>query len=291
MQTSEVVRKVSKPIWIGVGLLLLGSIAYLDYRTGVEYSFSLFYLLPISLISWAISERFGLAFAILSSCVWILVDVWSGNSNRTSNLFAYIWNAAARLGFFVLPVFMIRLHRALQREQEMSRTDFLTGVLNTRYFRELAQMEINRSFRYKRTFTIAFLDVDNFKTVNDTFGHATGDTVLRAIATNIKTHLRKTDLVARVGGDEFVVLLTETGQQAAPIAFSNMQRALLKEMDEKGWGVTFSIGVLTLTAPTISVDEMLGRADQLMYVVKNSGKNNVHYATHPEETFAVKLDL
>jgi diguanylate cyclase (GGDEF)-like protein len=289
MQTSEVVRKVSKPIWLGLGLLLLGGIAFLDYRTGVDYSFSLFYLLPISLISWTISERFGLVFAILSSGVWIAVDLWSGN--RAVNLFAYVWNATARLGFFLLPVFIIRLNRAMQHERILARTDFLTGVLNTRYFRELAQMEVNRSFRYKRTFTIAFIDVDNFKTINDTFGHATGDTVLRVIATNIKMHLRKTDMVARVGGDEFVVLLTETGQQTAPIAFSKMQRALSKEMEENGWAITFSIGVLTLTAPTISVDEMLGRADQLMYVVKNSGKNNIHYATHPEETFAVKIDL
>ena len=289
MQTSEVVQRVSKPIWLGLGLLLLGGIAFLDYSTGVEYSFSWFYLLPISLISWTISERFGLVFAILSSGVWIAVDILSGN--RTANLFAYAWNATARLGFFLLPVFMIRLNRAMQHERILARTDFLTGVLNMRYFRELTQMEVNRSFRYKRTFTIAFIDVDNFKTINDTFGHATGDTVLRAIATNIKMHLRKTDMVARVGGDEFIVLLTETGQQTAPIAFSKMQRALAKEMEENGWAITFSIGVLTLTAPTISVDEMLGRADQLMYVVKNNGKNNIHYATHPEETFAVKLEL
>jgi len=289
IQTSEVVKRVSKPIWLGLGLLLLGGIAFLDYSTGVEYSFSWFYLLPISLISWTISERFGLVFAILSSGVWIAVDILSGN--RTANLFAYAWNATARLGFFLLPVFMIRLNRAMQHERILARTDFLTGVLNMRYFRELTQMEVNRSFRYKRTFTIAFIDVDNFKTINDTFGHATGDTVLRAIATNIKMHLRKTDMVARVGGDEFVVLLTETGQQTAPIAFSKMQRALAKEMEENGWAITFSIGVLTLTAPTISVDEMLGRADQLMYVVKNNGKNNIHYATHPEETFAVKLEL
>jgi len=233
MQTSEVVQRVSKPIWLGLGLLLLGGIAFLDYSTGVEYSFSWFYLLPISLISWTISERFGLVFAILSSGVWIAVDLWS--SNRAVNLFAYVWNATARLGFFLLPVFIIRLNRAMQHERILARTDFLTGVLNTRYFRELAQMEVNRSFRYKRTFTIAFIDVDNFKTINDTFGHATGDTVLRVIATNIKMHLRKTDMVARVGGDEFVVLLTETGQQTAPIAFSKMQRALAKEMEENGW--------------------------------------------------------
>ncbi len=291
MDLREIVQRVSKPVWLGVGFLLLGIVAFLDYTTGVEFSFSLFYLLPISLISWTVSERFGLVFAILSSCVWIAVDVLLGNSNRTSNLFAYLWNATARLGFFLLPVFMIRLNRALQREQELARTDFLTGALNARFFHELAQMEINRSVRYKRTFTLAFIDVDNFKTINDTFGHMTGDTVLRTIATKIKAHLRKTEIVARVGGDEFAILLPETNKQTAPIAISNMQRALLKEMEENGWAVTFSIGVLTLTAPRLSVDEILGRADQLMYVVKNGGKNNIHYATYPEETIAIKLDL
>jgi PleD family two-component response regulator len=70
-----------------------------------------------------------------------------------------------------------------------------------------------------------------------------------------------------------------------------MQRALLKEMDENGWAVTFSIGVLTLTAPQSSVDEMLRRADQLMYVAKNGGKNNIRYATYPEKTVAAKLDV
>jgi len=289
MNLREAANRVNKPAWIGLGLVLLGGVAYLDYITGVEFSFSLFYLIPISLISWTISERFGMAFAILGSCVWIAVDIWSGN--RASNLFAYLWNATARLGFFLLPVFMIRLGRAMEHERMLARTDFLTGVLNARFFRELAQMEVNRSLRYKRSFTIAFIDVDNFKNINDTFGHTEGDTVLRAIATKIKTHLRKTDFVARVGGDEFVVLLTETNKQTAPVVMSNMQRALLKEMDENGWSVTFSIGVLTLTAPKISVDEMLGRVDKLMYMVKNGGKNNIHYASHPEESIAIKLNL
>ena len=289
MNLREATDRVSKPVWVGLGFGLLVGIAYLDYITGVEFSFSLFYLIPISLMSWAINGRFGMAFAILSSCVWIAVDIWSGT--RSSNLFAYLWNATARLGFFLLPVFMVRLSRAMEHERVLARTDFLTGVLNARYFRELAQMEVNRSMRYKRSFTIAFIDVDNFKSVNDTFGHTEGDTVLRAIATKIQTHLRKTDFVARVGGDEFVILLPETNKQTAPVVMSNMQRALLKEMDENGWSVTFSIGVLTLTAPKISVDEMLGRVDQLMYVVKNGGKNNIHYASHPEETIAIKLNL
>jgi len=289
MNLREAADKVSKPVWIGLGFMLLGGVVFLDYITGVELSFSLFYLLPISLIAWTVSERFGLVAAILSAGIWQIVDVWSGV--KYSSVLPYVWNTIIRLGFFMLPVFMIRLNRAMEHEQALARTDFLTAALNARFFHEMAQIEIDRSFRYQRTFTIAFIDVDNFKTINDTFGHTTGDTVLRAIATKIKTHLRKTDIIARVGGDEFVVLLPETDAQTAPVVISNMQRALLEEMDENGWPITFSIGVLTLTAPQLSVDEMLGRADQLMYVVKNGGKNNIRYATHPEETIAIKLDL
>jgi diguanylate cyclase (GGDEF)-like protein len=289
MNSDETATKVSKPVWIVVGVLLLGIVAFLDYITGVEFSFSLFYLLPITLISWAISERLGLVFGLLASGVWIAVDIWT-NNNRTSNLFAYMWNATARLGFFLLPVFMIRLNRALQREKELARTDFLTGVLNGRFFHEMAQMEINRSVRYKRPFTIAFIDVDNFKTINDTFGHTIGDSALRNIAMNIKAHLRKTDMVARVGGDEFVVLLPETNAQTAPLVIANMQRELLKGMNENGWPITFSIGVLTLSATQISVDEILGKADQLMYAVKNNGKANAQYATYPtEDAYALKV--
>lgn len=288
MKLNESAKKVGKPVWLGLGLILLGGVAYLDYITGIELSLSLFYLLPISLIAWTVSERYGLVFAFLSSGIWLAVDFWSGT--RYSNGFAYVWNSVVRLGFFMLPVFMIRLNRAMEHEQALARTDFLTGVLNTRSFRELAQMEINRSVRYQRPFTIAFIDIDNFKTINDKFGHTIGDTVLRAIAGSMQAHLRKTDIVARVGGDEFVALLPETDLQTAPVVISNMQHELLSEMIENGWPVTFSIGVLTLTAPQLSVDEILGRADQLMYMVKNGGKNNIQYAAHPtEETYIVKL--
>ena len=120
MDLHEISQRVSKPIWLGIGFLLLGVVAFFDYLSGVEFSFSLFYLLPISLISWAISERLGLVFAILSSCVWVAVDVSLGNRDIYSNLFAYLWNATSRLGFFLLPVFMIRLNRALQHEQELA---------------------------------------------------------------------------------------------------------------------------------------------------------------------------
>lgn len=290
MDLHEIKDRIKRPYWLVFSLIVLAGVALLDYLTGVELSFSLFYLLPIGLVAWTVSERFGLAAAFLSAIIWQTVDLWSGNIYSVSVL-PYIWNTIVRLGFFMLPVFMIRLNRAMEHEKMLARTDFLTGALNGRFFHELAQMEIDRSFRYQRTFTIAFVDIDNFKTINDTFGHTEGDTVLRTIAIKIKAHLRKTDIVARVGGDEFVVLLPETDAQTAPVVISNIQRALLKEMDANGWAVTFSIGALTLTAPQISVDEMLSRVDKLMYVVKNGGKNNIHYAAYTGKAVAIKSDF
>jgi diguanylate cyclase (GGDEF)-like protein len=281
MDLREATNRVSKPVWVGLGFMLLAGVAYLDYITGVELSFSLFYLIPISLLSWVVRERFGVVIAFLSAGIWLMVDVSSGA--KFSNTFVYFWNAIIRLGFFLLPVFIIRLRRAMESERELARTDFLTGTFNSRSFHELAQMEIDRSARYKHPFTIAFIDIDNFKTINDTHGHAKGDIVLRTIANSIQQNVRKTDIVARVGGDEFAILLPETDMETAPTVISNMQRKLLDEMQKNNWPVTLSVGVLSLAASQLSVDEMLGIADQMMYAVKNGGKNNIYYDIYPNE--------
>lgn len=281
MNLRKETKRVSRPVWVGLGFMLLAGVAYLDYITGVELSFSLFYLIPISLLSWTVRERFGVVIAFLSAGIWLTVDVSSGA--KFSNTFVYFWNAIIRLGFFLLPVFIIRLRRAMESERELARTDFLTGALNSRSFHYVAQMEIDRSARYSHPFTIAFVDVDNFKTINDTYGHAMGDIVLRKIVTNIQQNLRKTDIIARVGGDEFAILLPETDMGTAPTVISNVQRKLLDEMQKNELPVTFSIGVLSLTASQLSVDEMLGIADQMMYAVKNGGKNNVYYDIYPNE--------
>jgi diguanylate cyclase (GGDEF)-like protein len=141
------------------------------------------------------------------------------------------------------------------------------------------QMEIDRSKRYQHPLTIAFIDIDNFKSINDQFGHLAGDKVLETVASTMKQHLRKTDVVARVGGDEFAILLPEADTNVAQTAISKMQHGLINEMQINHWLVTFSIGVLTFTIPPVSVDEAINIADKLMYSVKNSGKNNISYAT------------
>ncbi len=270
----ERMNQTSKVI---LGVLLLVGVTLLDFYTGVELSFSLFYLIPIAFFSFAFSASVGTGIAFISAAIWLLIDLITTDHSDT---FAYIWNTIIRLGFFLLPALMLKL---LEQERMQARTDYLTGAVNNRYFNEILEREIERSMRYKHPFTIAFIDLDNFKTFNDTFGHLYGDKMLQTLAERMKYHLRKTDVIARVGGDEFAILLPEATEKDARAAMSNLFSKIAEEMAEKKWPLTFSVGVLTLYAPAISADAILGVVDKMMYVVKNNGKNNIKYATYANE--------
>jgi diguanylate cyclase (GGDEF)-like protein len=276
MNTIAALEKAGKAFWITVGLILLGVVALLDYLTGYELSFSLFYLIPIALFSWFVNNRLGVLVSFISAALWLVVDIAAGV--RYSHPAIYFWNSIIRLTFFNLTVLLISLGKALERERTFARTDYTTGIFNTRFFHILGQREIDRTIRYKTPLTVAFVDVDNFKVINDRFGHVTGDKILGIIASTIQRHLRKTDIVARVGGDEFAILLPDVGEEAAKIVVPKMQRKLLDEMWLNNWPVTFSIGVVTCVTPPNSVDEILNMADKLMYSVKNSGKNDIQYS-------------
>jgi diguanylate cyclase (GGDEF)-like protein len=184
----------------------------------------------------------------------------------------------ARLSSFVILTFILSaLKSTLKQEKETSRIDFLTGIRNRRYFIELVNMEINRARRYEHPFTMACIDLDNFKTVNDCFGHSTGDILLRLVARTIQENIRVTDTVARLGGDEFAILLPETGRNGAEVILQKIQKINLDIMRRHGWPVTLSIGVATFTSPPSTVDQTLRISDQLMYHAKNNGKNSIRH--------------
>jgi diguanylate cyclase (GGDEF)-like protein len=124
-----------------------------------------------------------------------------------------------------------------------------------------------------------FIDLDNFKAVNDRFGHHTGDQVLRTVVDHTRNHLRKIDVIARIGGDEFVLLLPETGRESAQAVVSKLQEVLLEAMALNSWPITFSIGVLTCNIAPHSTDELLKMTDKLMYEVKCSSKNDIRHAS------------
>jgi diguanylate cyclase (GGDEF)-like protein len=278
MKVITALEQLSKPVWIMTGLVLLCIVVFLDYITGNELAFSLFYLIPIAMLSWVTNSKIGIVFSFISAGIWLTADILSGA--HYSSPIIYFWNTMIRFCFFLLLVLLVRIAKALELEKKMARTDFLTGLVNSRFFSELIRMEIDRSKRYQHPLTVAFIDIDDFKTINDQFGHSVGDKVLETIARAMQQHLRKTDMVARVGGDEFAILLPEAGMDVAQIVITKMQYELVKELRMNNWIVTFSIGVMTFTTPPDSEDEALDMADRLMYSVKNNGKNNIRYAIH-----------
>ena len=281
LKVISALNKQSRPFWVMTGAALLCLVGVADYLTGYEVSFSLFYVIPIALVTWFTTARLGMVFAVASAMVWLIADIVSGAVY--SYQIIHLWNSVVRLGFFSLTVFSLELIKVLEREKTFARMDYVTGTLNTRYFHALAQREIDRSSRYRYPFTIAYIDVDEFKTVNDSFGHVTGDKVLYSVADCMQRHLRKTDIVARVGGDEFAILLPEVEASLAKAVISKMHRMLLEDMQKNDWPVTFSIGVLSFTDAPSSVNEMLNMVDKLMYSVKHKGKNNINFSSYPEQ--------
>ena len=158
----------------------------------------------------------------------------------------------------------------------MAGTDALTGVANRRHFYDLADSEINRLKRYGHPFTVCYIDIDNFKQINDTFGHGEGDNLLRLIAESIISNMRRTDVVGRLGGDEFALLMPETG---ADVALNVVGKVLALQgiAQKRGLTITLSIGMVVYLSPPENVEEMIKRADALMYSVKTGGKNNIKY--------------
>lgn len=262
-----------KILWITIGFLLLFVIGILDYSTGSEISFSLFYVFPIALISRVSDWRVGSIAAIVGAAIWVTAETKVGTSY--SHPAILYWNAFVRLSIFLLMAYAIQLGSSLEYETTIARTDFVTGAFNSRYLHERLQMEIDRSSRYDHPCTLAYLDIDDFKTVNDRFGHRVGDQALRAFVDSLKQTLRKTDIVARVGGDEFVLLLPETDRRAAETVLTKAFENLSSEMTDKGWPITVSTGAITLSHGAHSVDAVLEVADGIMYEVKAKGKNNV----------------
>lgn len=269
--------------WLAAGCIGVAIAGVVDYLTGNELSFSLFYLIPVGLVTWFSGRPLGLVVSVFAAATWLGADVLVGTS--TPQLFILLWNTAVRFGFFVTVALLLPVLKSLEREKELARVDPLTRAANRRRFQEALQAELDRSVRYKQPFTIGFFDLDGFKSVNDKFGHRTGDKVLCSVVSRGKTKLRRTDLLARLGGDEFAILLPEIDQDSAKTIVPKIQTELLEEMKRNGWPITFSFGALTYLGGAITTEELIRQADELMYSVKKKGKNGIAYATYTGQSW------
>jgi len=214
--------------------------------------------------------------SIFGTAMWYLVDLWGGH--EYSHPGVAVWNAAVGLAFFVIICISVDKIRVAMNELFMlTRIDPLTGAMNWLGFEETSNKELERARRYGYPLSLAYLDVDNFKSVNDQHGHSVGDAVLKLTSGTIQSDIRDSDVLARLGGDEFAILLPQTESRGAKEVISRIQEKLLNAMQEHGWHVTFSIGVVTFVTKPSSMDEMIRITDNLMYSAKEQGRNRITF--------------
>ncbi|HLF80734.1 MAG TPA: GGDEF domain-containing protein [Anaerolineales bacterium] len=168
------------------------------------------------------------------------------------------------------------LHRQAEQMARLAHTDPLTGLANRRHLFERLESEFARAQRYRRPFTLLYIDLDGFKSINDRFGHLFGDEILRGSALSMQAVLRSTDLLARIGGDEFAVLMPETSLGGADYVVGKLRKALAaysRQLSPALPPLTLSVGIGEIGEEDEAIEDILARADKAQYLAKASGKD------------------
>lgn len=250
------------------GVVLVG---VLDYLTGYEFSVSVFYLGPVALATWYVGRRPGIAIAVMSCVSWYVADIAAGNPY--SHPAFPVWNALVRLGFFLSTGLLLgALRDSLLIQRSLAETDGLTELYGRRAFEARLAHDLALAWRRRSPITLAYVDLDDFKAVNDAYGHSEGDRVLQTTGRLLKASVRQADTAARLGGDEFAVILPDTDSRGARYVMDKIASGLRSAITTDRWQVTCSIGVVTFRAPAVSATAALAAADELMYEVKRQGK-------------------
>ena len=255
------------------GVLVTLGIGWIDYVTGNELRVYPLYFLPLSIGAWQRDTQASVGLAVTTALTWLGAN-WLGGMTY-SQPWMWAFNTGTQFASFAtFAVLTARLSVAVAHERLLARTDSLTGLLNSRHFREAVGDELERSRRNGAQFSLVFLDLDNFKWVNDNLGHKAGDKLLSDVAAAIQRATRRTDRVARLGGDEFAVLLPDTTRLQAEAQLARLTAELrVLFARTPGMPVSASIGAVVLVSGQPPVEVLLQRADELMYRAKHGGKD------------------
>ena len=274
MHVSTPQSPVARQVLRLVGYLLLTGLVYwVNAVTPPDARLGILYTIPVLLVTWTEGLLWGILFAAATTVLREAI-AWEQMPPDTP----MIWRVVTGTAYLaVLAVAMAGLQTLRRSQAQMARLiilDSLTNVLNARAFADRLGQELDRNRRYPRPLALMYMDLDNFKIINDTHGHQTGDAVLRLVADAMRSSVRQADVVGRLGGDEFAVLMPETD---APLADAAAKRLIagLRNVFKGTPNVTASIGVVSCTATDASTDDLLRRADQAMYDAKKSGKDRV----------------
>ncbi|MCC6808962.1 MAG: GGDEF domain-containing protein [Deltaproteobacteria bacterium] len=254
----------------------LGFILFFNLEVGgrLGLSFGVLMLAPVLFATHRLGVEIGCSTATLASLMLLLEELWQHPDGARLPI---LWNAAV-VGIFLFAVALVlgRLQRSEGRLQAIASTDPLTGIANRRALMHASEVELRRQSRSMQPLSVVHLDLDNFKRLNDTHGHAEGDRLLVAVA-DVLGSGRLTDVAARVGGDEFVLLLPDTSPAAARVMVDRLRDKLTQVLGaHPRWlGVTCSVGIATFMQAATDAAQLIAAADQMMYEIKRGAKNGV----------------
>lgn len=261
---------------VAITLTLVIIIGYVDFLAGYAISLSVVQLLPIAAAAWYSGRWAGIAMAIVA-CTGTFV-AQELDTSFTAH-FAPTLNSMIRLSCFLPFALLISMTRAsLEFERRLARTDAISGLSSRHAFEERLDHDLKLARRQHVPLTLAYIDIDDFKTINDRHGHGEGDRVLRAVGVALRRAMRASDTAARIGGDEFAVILLDSERRGADHVLSKFRQELPAALDGSPCRPTFSIGVVSFEKAPLRVDDALRSADALMYDAKRRGRNIVLYS-------------
>ena len=269
---SRLVRRFPTSAPLVIGAVLVTGVAALERLSGPAISMVLLHALAIIVVTWLGSRRNGLLIAGLAAAESLGAHVWNeGGLSAPAAL-----NALTLFGSLaVITLLVATLRDALIEQRNRAMTDPLTGALNRRAFTLVAEQERLRAGRNGTAVTLAYFDLDDFKSVNDRRGHAAGDRLLRVFAAAVRAGIRSTDVLSRIGGDEFVLLLPETDAKDAVVVVDRVRRMLADLCAEEEIAITTSVGIATYRFPPSTIEAMIAGADELMYRAKSRGGDSM----------------
>lgn len=266
------IRRFPTIVPIVIGVVLITGITVLDRATGPDVSVVLLHAFAVMSVTWLGSRRTGLIVGGLAVGVGIVAVHLPGASLGPH----LIWNGAAQFGSLaVVAVLVAALRDALIEQRNRATVDRLTGSMSRAAFELVAERERLRSGRNGSAITLAYFDLDDFKSVNDRLGHSAGDRLLRVFAASVRAGIRSTDVLSRMGGDEFVLLLPETDAKDAVVVVDRVRRILADLCAGEEVSITTSVGIATYRFPPSSIEAMVAGADELMYRAKARGGDTI----------------
>lgn len=252
---------------------LTGGVYALDVRTPPQLRLGILFVIPVLLATWHGGLWWGTGFACATALLRFLGSV-DELPPGTPLAFRLLNEGAYLVVVGVAVAGLSQLRRTQTLLELLASHDPLTAVLNARAFSDELGRELGRSRRYGRPLALIYLDLDDFKAVNDAHGHATGDAVLRLVADAMRSAVRAADVVGRLGGDEFAVLMPETEGPVAEAAATRLASGI-RTVFHGTPSVTASIGVVAVGAIDAGSNAVLRKADQAMYQAKRAGKDRV----------------